>query len=79
MAGAVNYVVSTKISPASGWCLRGSLISVVPLLDDPYAWPPLDLPGAPQQHARGFFPRCPFVHPSTTSRPGTYASSPLLP
>ena len=46
--------------PASGWCLRGSLISVVPLPDDPFACPPLDLPGAPQQHARGFIPRCPF-------------------
>ena len=64
--GAVNYVVSTKNSPASGWCLRGSLISVVPLPDNPYACPPVGLPGAPnpQQRVRGVLSPSPFVHPS---------------
>ena len=81
IAGAVNYVVSTKSSPASGWCLRGSLISVVPLPDDPpYACPPVGLPGAPQQHARGVVFPFPLSSIHRQLRPlRTHASSPLRP
>jgi len=79
IAGAVNYVVSTKNSPVNGWCLRGSLISVVPLPDDPpYACPPVGPPGVTARPG-GSIPLSPFVHPSTTSPPPDARFQPLAP